>query len=206
MKNFIILLVMFLMFPLSGLTQNLDEVDFVSPMNDGVIAIKKGKQWAFIDAQGNIVINFRDDFVLSKQDKTSYPVFSNDRCLITQKKDGISYFGYIDKTGAKVIKPQFLNASNFYDDVAIVLALEKQNAGRNEVLGKNVVYYEYYDVIIDKNGNVQNFLSSEGINVVLDKKFLKAPPKINSKFLSKNLIAVKNKNKKWIIKNIDLLE
>jgi len=204
MKKAILLFIAILLVPLFGFTQNMDGVDYISPFNDGVAAIKKGNQWAFINTKGTIVVNFRDDLVLVKNDGFSYPIFNNDRCLITQNKSGISYFGYIDKYDKIIIKPDFLNATNFSNNTVIVLKLETEYVGRNEILGKRIVYHKYIEVIINTDGEIIGYLT-EPVNVVLDKKFLGKPPKITSKFISDSLIATKMNNGKWRIKNINKL-
>ena len=62
--------------------------------------------------------------------------------------------------------------------------------------------YRYYEVIIDTNGMIKNYLNPKGVNVVLDEKFLKKPPKITSKLISDDLFATLNENNKWVIKSI----
>ncbi|GAA4884375.1 hypothetical protein GCM10023311_03460 [Flaviramulus aquimarinus] len=196
-------LIILLLIPVVALTQTKEELDFVAPMSEGVAAIKKGNAWGFIDAEGNIFVDFREDLVLTKTDFGHYPIFRNNRCLISVKKEGVLFFGYIDKTGKTVIEPEFLNAQNFNSKQALVLKLMKEELGRNEILGKNIIYHRYFEVIIDENGNVKTYLNPKGVNVVLDKKSIKKPPKITSKEISKKLYAVLNKNKKWTIIKIE---
>ncbi|WP_339895475.1 WG repeat-containing protein [uncultured Algibacter sp.] len=195
-------LITLLLIPVFALAQTNEALDFIAPFNDGVAAIKKDNSWGFINNKGAIIIDFRDDLVLTETDYGSYPVFKNNRCLISEKKDGILYFGYIDKTGKKVIQTKFLNALNFNDNETIALELIKEELGENDVLGKKVVNYRYYEVIIDTNGAIKSYLNPEGINIVLDKDFLKNPPKITSKRISDDLVATPNKNNKWVIKSI----
>ena len=195
-------LITLLLLPVFTLAQTLEELDFIAPFNDGVAAIKKDNSWGFINDKGAILINFRDDLVLTETDYGHYPEFNNDRCLISEKKEGILYFGYIDKRGEKVIETKFLNASNFNKNETIALQLIKKELGENDVLGKNVVNYRYYEVIIDTNGTIKNYLNPKGVNVVLDEKFLKKPPKITSKLISDDLFATLNENNKWVIKSI----
>jgi len=195
-------LIALLLIPVFALAQTLEELDFIAPFNDGVAAIKKDNSWGFINDKGAILINFRDDLVLTETDYGHYPEFNNDRCLISEKKEGILYFGYIDKRGKKVIETKFLNASNFNKNETIALQLIKKELGENDVLGKNVVNYRYYEVIIDTNGAIKNYLNPKGVNVVLDEKFLKKPPKITSKLISDDLFATLNENNKWVIKSI----
>lgn len=192
-------LVILLLIPFFSFSQTAEELDFVAPFSDGVAAIKKANSWGFINDKGAIVINFRNDLVLTQFGDSNYPIFKNNRCLISEKKDGITYFGYIDKTGKTVIAPKFLNASNFKNNEAIALELIKNELGENEILGKNIVYYRYFNVTIDSDGNIKNYLNPKGVNVVLDKKYLRKPPKITSKKIYDNIYAVFNENKKWTI-------
>lgn len=203
MKKAIILFALIVIIPLLGISQTIENIDYISPFNNDIAAIKKGDNWAFINKEGDIVINFRNDLVSTKTDEGTYPIFKNDRCLIIKKKNKISYFGYIDKNGETVIEPQFLNATSFNNEVAIALKLIKENVGKNEILDKNVVYYRYYEVTINPNGNIKSYLTDKGVNVILDKNHLKKPPKIMSYQISDNLIAVKTENSKWIINNIN---
>jgi len=200
MKNLLIIL---FIIPAFTLAQTTEELDFVAPLNDGVAAVNKGNSWGFINDKGVIVVAFRDDLVLTETDGYEYPVFKNNRCLISKDKDGIIYFGYIDKTGKVVIEPKFLNASNFNNNKAIVLQIIKEELGNNHLLGKNVVNYRYYEVTIDSNGKVENYLNPKGVNVVLDKKFLTTTPEITSKQISNNMYAVRTENNKWKIVTIN---
>jgi hypothetical protein len=116
-----------------------------------------------------------------------------------KKQNDISYFGYIDTFGKTVIKPAFLNATNFHNNSAIVLKLNKEKTGYNNILGKNIVYYTYVEVIINASGEIKENLTAP-TNIILRKEKLKIPPKITSKFLSEKLISVKNKKGSWTIK------
>jgi hypothetical protein len=199
MKKLIILFSVVLLIPIFGFTQTTKNLDYISPFHDGLAAIEKDGQWAFIDAKGDIVVDFRNDLVTTKLNSEEYPVFMDGRCLIEQKKAGISYFGYIDSTGETIIKPQFLNATNFSKGQAIALELVKEIVGKNQALEKDVVYYKYYEAIIDTTGNIYNYLTQKGINVVLDKDFLRQRPKIDSRQISKDVYAVIDTQNTWSI-------
>lgn len=204
MKKAILLLIITVLIPVFGNTQSLENFDYISPFHDNLAAINKDGKWAFIDKEGAIVINFRNDLITTTFNDESYPVFKNGRCLLVKEKEGILYFGYIDKAGKTVVEPQFLNAMNFNNEVAIVLKLEKQIVGKNRVFNKDVIHNIYYEVLIDSNGNIKNYLTKDGVNIALDKKFLSKPPPFKSKQVSKNLYAVLNKNEKWTLIKINL--
>ena len=203
MKKAIILFIAMLLIPVLSFPQILANLDYISSFNDEVAAIKKDGQWAFINKEGNIVVNFRNDLISTKTNDGNYPVFNNDRCIIVKEKNGISYFGYIDKTGKTVIEPKFLNTTNFNDNKAIALELIKEEVGKNPILDKNIVYHNYFEVTIDLNGDILNYLNPKGVNVTLDKKFLSNPPTINAKFISKYLVSFKTNDNKFDIIKID---
>ncbi|WP_300440182.1 WG repeat-containing protein [Christiangramia sp.] len=200
MKKIVIVI---LLIPFIGFAQNIDNVDYISPFHNDIAAVKKGDKWGFIDKEGTLVINYRNDLVPTKTGDLSYPVFSGERSLIVYKKNGIPYFGYIDKSGKTVIEPQFLNATNFKENAAIVLKLVKENLGRNDVLMKNVVNYHYFEVIINTDGKIGQYLTEDPIHITLSKEYLKDTPAITSKFISDNLIAIRNNNKGWRIRKIN---
>ncbi|MFO7745731.1 MAG: WG repeat-containing protein [Psychroflexus sp.] len=189
--------------PFLSLSQALDNLDHISPFHEDLASVQKGDQWAFIDREGTIVIDYRSDVVGSLTDDGFYPLFSDGRCLIEIEKDGISYFGYIDTSGKEVIEPQFLNAKNFNDGKAIVLQLVKEVAGENKALGKEVVYYKYFEVLINKQGDLEAYLSNEPQNIILDESYIKNPPKISFKHVSESLYIKKNKSGKSTLVKID---
>ena len=193
--------ILFILIPFLGFSQITDRLDYISPYNEGYSAVQKGEQWAFINQQGDIVIDFRNDLVLTEINNKKYPVFVNERCLISEKKDGISYFGYIDTSGKTVIKPQFLNATNFDNELAIVIKLYKEPLGKNDVLNKNVVRYESTEVLINKLGVIKHNLTKPK-GVALTVNYISKPPKINSKIITKNLYSTIGEDNKLIIKKI----
>lgn len=203
MKRMIFPLLMVMIVPVLCFSQVLENIDYISPFNEDVAAIKKGDLWAFIDTSGTLVIDFRDDIVATKNGEVEYPIFKNERCLITQKKEGINYFGFIDKTGKIVIEPQFLNATPFENNVAVVLKLNEEVMGENNLLDKKVISYKYFEVVIDPQGNVKNYLDLKGVAVALDKKYLYKPPVIVRHLISENLFTYMDRNKKWVIQKIE---
>lgn len=202
MRRSLILIFTALVFTLDLYSQNIDNADFISPINEEMIAIKNGSQWGFANAEGIMVINFRDDLVLSSTADGNYPIFNSGRCLITKKKEGISYFGYIDTSGKTIIEPQFLNATDFKDNRAIALLLRKTELGSN-ALSKKVVTYDYFEVVINLEGKVVGTLIEEPITIGLTEANLRKPPVIHSKAISSNLFVVINTQKKWSLVKVD---
>lgn len=184
-------------------SQSMVDADYVSPMNDGMVAVKKGSQWGFVNSEGNFVINFRDDLVITKTADGSFPIFHNGRSLITHRKDGINYYGYIDRSGKTVIEPQYLNATNFNDDAAIVLVLRRNELSQNIALNKPVVNYDYFEVAVNPNGDVITYLTQEPVHITLSAESLRKPLAIYSKALSNTLFAVMNAQKKWSILKVE---
>ncbi len=187
-----------MIFPFTGSTQIIKDIDEITPFHEGLAAVRKGKTWAFIDPTGKIVIDYRDDVVMSKVDNKSagYPHFRDGRCLIKEEINGINYYGYIDKNGEKAIKPAYLNATSFYKGYAIVLKIAKEELGKNDLLGKKVVSYSYDEVVIDPSGNSKAFLAGP-VHLIYKKDRLRNPPSIQSYLLSSNLAAMKDKDNRW---------
>lgn len=196
MKKSVILVLALFFLPLFGFAQTIENVEFISPFHDEVAAIKKDGKWAFIDMNCQIVIEYRTDLVLTKIDKWEYPIFTDGRCQIVEEKEGISYYGFIDKSGKVIIEPQFLNTTNFINGVAIALKLDRQVIGKNTALDKELVNYRYFEVLINTDGEVTYYLTQDGVNIVLDKDYYESTPEITSKYLADNLYAVPSKNKK----------
>lgn len=203
MKKLLVLLVVFMILPFTALSQNIKNIDFVSPFYDGLAAIVKDGEWAFIDESGAIVIDFRNDVVLNRFGDESYPIFNSGRCLIVKNEEGISYFGFIDKEGKTVIEPQFLNATSFNNEMAIVLQLHENVLGENDVLDKRVIEYTYTKNVINTNGEAIMYLSEKPSHVTLSKDYLRVPPEIGAKFITNKLIAIKTDSSKWMIRRID---
>jgi hypothetical protein len=107
------------------------------------------------------------------------------------------YYGFINEKGIEVIKPQFLNATNFSNGYAIVVTTTKDSIGFNVVLNKAVVSNIFEEYVINTSGELVKYLYNPRKNVPANYK--NGIPIIESKFIAPNLVAVKNKNKKWDI-------
>lgn len=188
--------------PMVSFSQMLTDIDYVSPFHENLAAIKKDNTWGFIDRNGDLVIDFRNDLVIAAMDGMDYPFFNSGRCLIKEIRDGIAYFGYIDTTGKPVLKPQFLNATPFNDGIAVIIKLYKNVLGQNDVLDKAMIKYSYNELAIKPNGETAHYLSEKPTHITLSRDFMNGPPEIKSKFLTKSLIAVKDNNNKWSLKKV----
>ncbi|SFZ94796.1 WG containing repeat-containing protein [Flaviramulus basaltis] len=197
------LLIILLLIPFIGIAQTLEDLEYISPFVDDVAAIKKGNEWAFINKNGDIVIDFRSDLVSSNIDGENYPLFYNDRCLIAHHKEGVLYYGYINKKGETTIIPQFLNATNFENEKALALTVHKETIGYNDIFNKDVVSYHYFEVVIDKQGKTIDHLTQLAIHISPKNKNDKNPPVITSKLISNDLVLVLDKNNKGTLKKIN---
>lgn len=204
MKSLFVLLISLFIFS-EATSQILNKIDECFPFQGYFAAVKKEGKWGFINREGVLVVNFRNDLVVEKSsqnvcnaefESTTHPVMSNNRTLIKKLKDGTYYYGYINEKGEEVIKPQYLNASNFMNGFAIIIKLEKTSVGYNEVLKKDIIALKLEEYIIDMNGNLYMFLNNVRSYVPSKSNF---PPKFHSKFIAPNLIAVKTKDEKWDI-------
>ncbi len=202
MKKFgVTFLALLMVFLVSG--QDIENVDYISPFYDGLAAVKKDNKWGFIDDTGTLVVDFRNDLVVNGQVDKTYPVFNSGRCLFTEKRDGISYFGYIDKNGDVAVPARFLNATDFNDGWAIALELIKRRVGNNDLLEKPLVSYDYFEVIINSGGEVVHYLMDKPIHITLHREYIRRPPKITARVLSNHLIARYNDDKSWTIRKIE---
>lgn len=203
MKSAFIFSLILALFSVTVSAQNLENLDRISPFHDGLAAVEKDGQWGFIDTQGNMVIDFRGDLVVAglcpkkcgKEHTIDYPRFHNGRALVKVVKDGITLYGYLDKSGNMAIEPEFINATNFIEQGAIVLKLYKEKIGQDVALSKNMIVYSYNEEVIDTSGKVIKHLRGP-INITYSAGNLKTPPEINSKFISENLMATQV-DKQW---------
>jgi hypothetical protein len=202
MKRFITAIIIVLVSSLSLRSQEIGNLDFISPFHENLAAIKKGDLWGFIDNKGTLVINFRDDLVPIPMNGSNYPLFNSGRCLIQKDIDGIAYFGYINYQGESVMEPQYLNATQFNNGLAVVLKLYRNILGQNDVLDKSMIAYNYMELVINPDGEIVHYITEDPIHITLSKDFMDGPPEITSKILSKQVIAIKDEENKWSLKKV----
>jgi len=63
-RRFALILSLALMW--QGFGQVISDLDWVSPMHEGMAAVKKGNMWGFIDKDGSMKIEPREDLATSK--------------------------------------------------------------------------------------------------------------------------------------------
>lgn len=211
MKKAVVLLVTSMLISSITYSQKLENLDHISPFHDGLAAIKKGDQWAFIDNEGQKIIDFRSDLVDGKKCEMAccandagitYPFFKDGLALVSEIKDEIFHYGYINKYGEIEIEVNLINATHFNNGKAIVQKYYKESLGKNDLLGKNVISYSYNEVIINTKGEVIMHLSGP-FNLLFSKDKLKTPPAITSRLLNHNLVATKTENDTWKIRTIN---
>ena len=181
----------------SQLMQDLDEV---GNYNEGLASINKGDQWAFMDKEGNIVIEFRNDLAsyIDGNDEMTPPMFHDGRALKTKTSDHIKLFGYIDVSGKEVIKCEYVNATPYSNGFAIVMHYSKKVVGQNKLLDKNVVNYQIEESVIDVNGKAMT-PRLNARNYGQEKMKSGKSPKLSIKFIGERMIAVKMPDQKWDI-------
>ncbi|PRX44075.1 WG repeat-containing protein [Salegentibacter salegens] len=204
MKNLIIGILLSIPFVLFA--QETKEFDFVSNQEDGFSTVRQGGNWGFINTSGELLFELRNDLVTTDNPKSGkigvagikYPQLKDERAIISKKKDGVNYYGFINTEGKTVIEPEFLNVSNFSNGKALALKLEEERLGKNQLLGKGVISYKYDVVLIDKAGEVVTYLEGP-FPVAVSKKKLREAPAINAKWLGEKVVSVKGPNGKWKI-------
>lgn len=201
-----LLVTVFLMIPLLAFSQVIQDLEFIGPANEGYIPVLKNNKWGFINSQGELTIDFRNDLV--HNEKTSaktdlgvasqqFPGMYDGRIIIKKVINEIPYYGFIDSSGKTVIEPEFLNVSNFNNGNALALKIEEKFLGRNDLLDITIKSYKYDVVLIDREGEVKQYLAGP-FPVAVSREKLREAPRIEARWMNENLIAVKNpQNKKW---------
>ncbi|UOB17032.1 WG repeat-containing protein [Abyssalbus ytuae] len=194
MKKSVFIFSLLILCSFIGFSQIISGVDEVGTVSEDLISIKRAGKWAFIDSQGKMVINYRSD--LLADEKTTNPLFKNGLCAIQEIKDGIPYYGFINTKGETVIPAEYLQITDFENGYAIALKVSQKSRGKS-MLGKEIIDNYYDEVLIDKNGNVVEYLYGPKL-ITLSKGYYKAPV-ITSKRVSKNLVAARTDDGKWKI-------
>lgn len=209
MKHIHLLFTFILIFPLLTVSQTLTEIDEIAPFSEGLAAVRKGTQWGFINNEGTLVIDFRDDLVWNKDTDTSksgikaihYPSFKDGRCIVKKLEDEIPIYGFMDTKGKIVIEPQFLNVYPFDQGYTTGIIYEKVLRGENEFKLK-IYDYKFHEVIMDTSGKILEYLAKPD-NIQMTKRRYKLPW-LRTKLISKNLVAIRTKDNRLEIRKLNL--
>jgi hypothetical protein len=208
MKNIVIAFAVLIIVPFFGNSQIIENIDEIAPFSEGLAAVRKGTQWGFINEEGSLAIDFRNDLHWNKEAVTSkkdisgirYPMFKEGRCLITKKvEDGVAVYGFIDKKGNTVIEPQFLNVYPFENGYTTGVLFEKTLKGENEFKLK-IYDFKFFDVLLNTSGEIVEYYDRRyGIQMTKRRYQL---PEIGAKRLADGLIALYGKDKGWEIRKL----
>lgn len=209
MKNF--LFAFFLILSPLLIAQDLDALDKIAPFSEGLAAVRVGEKWGFIDKDGKLAIDFRDDLVWNKEadpnasdvNGVEYPMFKNGRCMIQAvlEEEGITVYGFINTKGEIVIAPEYLNVTEFNENYAVGILMTKTFRGKNR-FQLNIYQYKFSEVILDTTGDIM-LLVTQRKNILMDKRRYEIPG-LTAKYLSKSLMAVRTDQNTWELRKINL--
>jgi hypothetical protein len=210
MKQFIISAALLILLPTATFSQSVEKLDEIAPFSEGLAAVRKGDQWGFINKEGDLAIDFRNDVHWNKNADTSksdvsgvrYPMFHEGRCLITKTvEDKVAVYGFIDTEGNIVVEPKFLNVYPFEDGYTTGVLFEKTFRGNNEFKLK-IYDFKFFDVLLDASGEVLEYYDQRfGIQMTKRRYEL---PNIGAKRLAEGLVAVYVKDKGWEIRKLTM--
>ncbi|MBT8300639.1 MAG: WG repeat-containing protein [Maribacter sp.] len=210
MKNFITILVLLLILPITanGQTENI-QYDEITSFSEGLAAVRVGNQWGFINEDAKLVIDFRDDLVWNQEADTSipgvmgirYPEFKNGRCMIQKLKvNNIPFYGFIDKTGKTVIQPEYLNITQFDQGNAIGIYVREIFQGKNEIK-LDIVEYIFTEVVVNNDGEIIWPIAEREHALTAKRRY--EIPELNAKLIAKDLLVFKTKDNKWETKKLN---
>lgn len=193
-----------LLVTLHSFSQEVMNMDFISPSHENMIAVQRDASWGFVNTQGALKVRLRNDLVIPSQSlrELPYPYFSKGRAIIKEERNNIVYYGFIDVKGNLAIPTKYIRVTPFNEHgKAFALELFKQSLGDNDLLDKEMVRYVYNEVVIDTTGTTVYYLK-EPEHILPMKDQMKESPNITSYFIADTLVAVENETGSWDIINI----
>lgn len=189
--------------------EKLEGIDEITVFIEDLAAVRKGDQWGFLNRQGELVIDFRDDVVWNKEAQPDdegvlgirYPSFENGMCPVQKLEDGIPIYGFINTDGQLVVEYQFLNVSSFKDGYATGVYFDKVFRGNNE-FNLRIYDFKFHDVMIDSEGKIIEFFDRR-YNIQMTKKRYKIPA-LRVKYLANDVVALFIQGKGWEIRKVVL--
>ena len=218
MKSVFLILSIVLALPYSGNTQSIktlnkplmEGLDEVTPYHDGLAALRKGSRWAFIDMDGNLVIDFRGDLVWKENadpeaygvNAVPYPRFQDGRCMFEAAgDDDIPVYGFIDRQGKTVIAPEYLNLTEFRDGYAVGIFVKKTFRGKNK-FQLNIFDYSFMEAVLNPQGEIV-WPIGERQNILMQKRRYELPS-LNARIIGNGLLVVKTEQGTWEIRRMKL--
>jgi len=218
MKRVFLILTLLLAMPFSGNTQSIktlnkpimEGLDEVTPFHDGLAAVRKGSQWGFIDMDGTLVIDFRDDLVWKEGaapeaygvQAVPYPHFQDGRCMFQAAgDDDIPVYGFIDREGKTVIAPEYLNLTEFKDGYAVGIFVKKTFRGKNK-FQLNIFDYSFMEAVLNPEGEIV-WPIGERQNILMQKRRYEMPA-LNARITGNGLLVVKTDQGTWEIRRMKL--
>jgi len=191
--------------------QELTGIDEIAPFSEGLAAIRKGNEWGFINKEGQLAIEFRDDLVWNNLANTSvndvssvrFPQFKNGRCMIKKimEEEEIMTYGFINTEGNVIIEPEYLNLTEFNEGYAVGILVTKDFRGKNN-FQLNIYDYRFSEVLLDTAGDIMLLINKrDGISMSVRRYEL---PELRAKFLSVSTLAVKSPTNTWEIRKLEL--
>lgn len=208
MKRFIVLMMLVLTFLPPIVAQDLKGIDEIAPFSEGLAAVRQGEKWGFINEEGTLVIDFREDVYWNSNADTDkldisgvrYPIFKEGKCLITKNvEDGVPLYGFIDSKGNIVIEPKFLNVYPFTNGYTTGVLFDKTLKGENEFKLK-IYEFKFFDVLLDTSGNIEEYFEKRS-NIQMTKRRYQIPS-IGVKRIADGLVAVHIKDQGWEVRKL----
>lgn len=210
MKKIVVLIAFFVAVQSPVFSQEkLDGIDQITDFHEGLAGVRKGNEWGFVNKQGELVIDFRNDIVWNKEVKSGngriagirYPAFKNGMCLVQKMEDEIPLYGYINTKGDLIVDYKFLNISTFEDGYATGVYFDKVFRGNNEFKLK-IYDFKFHDVLINDSGEIVEFFDRR-YNIQMTKKRYDIPT-LRAKYLANDVVAVFKEGAGWEIRKVVL--
>lgn len=218
MKNLLFILSLLLAIPFTGAAQSIktlnkplmEGLDEITPYSEGLAAVRKGSQWAFIDRDGNLAIDFRSDLVWNKDadpngqgvNAIPYPRFRDGRCMFRAVGDDeIPVYGFIDREGNTVIEPEYLNLSEFQEGRAVGIYVKKTFRGKNN-FQLNIFDFSFLEAVLNPQGEIL-WPIGERQNILMQKRRYERP-ELHAHIIGNGLLVVKTGAGSWEIRRMEL--
>lgn len=132
--------------------------DYVASFSQGFAAVRHGDLWGYVDKTGKEVIppkygyasSFTANGMAAVSTTAARSAIPKEEVDMVYEEGDAQYYGYIDKTGNWVIKPQFIEAGDFSEGLACA-STDYRGKGYIDKSGKFIIVPKY-----DYAGNFEN--------------------------------------------------